>query len=95
MKYFCRSSIVLLLLETMVFSGVSFAKEQEPPSSTEVTVAIRPYFDSYQLAGAICVIADKHGTVPYKLLCCLIDVVDSTGLILIAESNLRQIPGDN
>lgn len=44
----------------------------------EVATALQPYFDHYQLAGAVCVIADKHGTVHYKNLIGYADVDEKT-----------------
>lgn len=43
--------IFLLSLAAAVTITVSFAAESEPPASPEVTAAMRPYLDSYKLAG--------------------------------------------
>ncbi|MBI1841225.1 MAG: beta-lactamase family protein [Verrucomicrobia bacterium] len=50
------------------------AAERNPPASVEVTAAMRPYLDSYKLAGIVGVIADKSGKVHYKNLLGYADV---------------------
>ena len=40
--------------------------EGEPPTSPEVTAAMKPYLDSYKLGGVVSLIADKSGKVHYK-----------------------------
>lgn len=55
-------------------SAPALAAENDPPASAEVTAALRPYMDRYQLAGAIAVIADKSGKVHYKNLLGYADV---------------------
>lgn len=56
-----------LALLTVVFTiTTSFAAENEPLASPEVTAAMQPYQDSYRLAGIIGIIADKTGKVHYK-----------------------------
>lgn len=50
------------------------AAESDPPASPEVTAAMKPYLDSYKLAGVIGLIADKSGKVCYKNLLGYADV---------------------
>ncbi len=38
----------------------------EPPASPEVTGALRPYLESYKLAGFVAIVADKTGRVHYR-----------------------------
>ena len=52
----------------------TFAADGDPPASPEVTAALQPYLDSYKLAGAIGVIADRNGKVHYKNLLGYADV---------------------
>jgi CubicO group peptidase (beta-lactamase class C family) len=61
-------SFVALAIHTAV------AAESEPPTSPEVTAAMKPYLDSYKLAGVIGLIADKSGKVHYKNLLGYADV---------------------
>jgi len=46
----------------------------EPPASPEVTAAMKPYLDSYKLAGVIGLIADRSGKIHYKNLLGYADV---------------------
>ena len=57
-----------LFLRTLLaaFVANSFAAEGNPPASPEVTAAMRPYLDTYKLAGFIGIIADKAGQVHFK-----------------------------
>src|ERR1044071_3492429 len=50
------------------------AAGSEPSASPEVTAAMKPYLDSYKLAGVIGLIADKSGKVHYKNLLGYADV---------------------
>src|SRR6266567_1972631 len=50
------------------------AAESEPPASPEVTAAMKPYLDSYKLAGVVSLIADKTGKIHYKNLLGYADV---------------------
>src|SRR5580704_19206773 len=59
------SFLVLLVLLFCLPTGC-LAEDNHPPSSPEVTAALQPYLDSYKLAGAIGIIADKTGKVYYK-----------------------------
>jgi CubicO group peptidase (beta-lactamase class C family) len=52
----------------------TFAAEDAPPASPEVTAAMQPYLDHYKLAGAIGIIADKTGKVHYQNLLGYADV---------------------
>src|SRR6266576_183987 len=56
--------LLALFLVTLVVHTA--AAESEPPPSPEVTVAIKPYLESYKLAGVVSLIADKSGKVHYK-----------------------------
>lgn len=59
---------VLLLGILLAAAGVSpvSAGTLEAPSSPEVEAALRPYLDSYKMAGIIGIIADKTGTVHFR-----------------------------
>ena len=72
-----------LLLIALAFN--SAAAESEPPASPEVTAAMKPYLDSYKLAGVIGVIADKSGKVRYKN---LLGYADVAAKKLIREENV-------
>lgn len=52
----------------------SFADDIESPASPEVAAAMKPYFDSYKLAGVIGIIADREGKARYKNLIGYADV---------------------
>lgn len=62
-----------ILILTSLISG-NFAFGSEPPASPEITAAIQPFLDSYKLAGAIGIVADKDGKVHYKNLLGYADV---------------------
>jgi CubicO group peptidase (beta-lactamase class C family) len=53
------------LVGLAVLTRTSPAADEAPPTSSEVTAALRPYLENYRLAGAVCVIADKTGKVHY------------------------------
>jgi CubicO group peptidase (beta-lactamase class C family) len=55
-----------VVLTLVILSGSTFASEDGPPASSEVTAVLQPYLDQHKLAGAIGVIADKNGTVHFK-----------------------------
>jgi CubicO group peptidase (beta-lactamase class C family) len=59
-------------LAVLTFGSVAAASE--PPASPEITAAMRPYLDSYKLAGVIGFVADKTGKVHYKNLLGYADV---------------------
>src|SRR5258706_113722 len=67
---------LLLLALFLVTLGLNTAAPAEsgPPASLEVTAAMKPYLDSYKLAGVIGLIADKSGKVHYKNLLGYADV---------------------
>ena len=71
-----RSNLTNVALGLVLFvpPASTFAADDAPPASPEVTAALQPYFDHYQLAGVIGVIADKSGTVHYKNLLGYADV---------------------
>jgi CubicO group peptidase (beta-lactamase class C family) len=69
-----RFAVALGLLVALVTSAGAFAAENEPPSSPEVTAAMKPYMDQYKLAGIIGIIADRDGKVHYKNLLGYADV---------------------
>src|SRR5258705_12067105 len=50
------------------------AADSDPPASPEVTAAMKPYLDSYKLAGVVSLIADKNGKVHYRNLLGYADV---------------------
>ena len=64
--------LLALFLVTLVVHTA--AAESEPPASPEVTAAMKPYLDSYKLAGVVSLIADKSGKVHYKNLLGYADV---------------------
>lgn len=53
-----------MLLAVFVSSGLT--AEGQPPESPEVTATMRPYLDSYKLAGVVAIIADKSGRIHYR-----------------------------
>jgi hypothetical protein len=50
----------------LVLAAPTFAADGDGPASAEVTAAMKPYLDSYQLAGVIAIVADKTGIVHYQ-----------------------------
>jgi CubicO group peptidase (beta-lactamase class C family) len=62
----CKFRIVAIGLALIALTASSFAAENAPPASPEVTAAMHPYLDQYKLAGVIGIIADKSGKVLYK-----------------------------
>ncbi len=64
------------LLRALFLAAVAInaAAESEPTASPEVTAAMKPYLDSYKLAGVIGLIADRSGKVHYKNLLGYADV---------------------
>jgi CubicO group peptidase (beta-lactamase class C family) len=58
--------IITLTLLLLVLAPFTFAADDQPPASPEVTAAMQPYMDSYKLAGIIGIVADKTGKVHYK-----------------------------
>src|SRR6266850_8128189 len=83
-KHPSRALSLLLWISVLPFTA-SFASENEPPASPEVTAAMQPYLDSYKLAGVIGIIADKNGKVHYKNLLGYADVEAKKS---ISEDNL-------
>jgi CubicO group peptidase (beta-lactamase class C family) len=67
-------SLWALFLISIAFVVHTAAAGSEPPASPEVTAAMKPYLDSYKLAGVIGLIADKSGKVHYKNLLGYADV---------------------
>jgi CubicO group peptidase (beta-lactamase class C family) len=65
---------VALGLVLIVSTVSAFAAAADPPASSEVTEAMRPYLDQYKLAGVIGIIADRTGKVHYKNLLGYADV---------------------
>jgi CubicO group peptidase (beta-lactamase class C family) len=57
---------VTLGLVLIAANMCAFPAENDPPASPEVTAALRPYLDSYKMAGIIGIIADRNGKVHYK-----------------------------
>src|SRR5262249_58005186 len=51
---------------SLVLSAPTISLAGDPPASPEVTAAMKPYMDRYQLAGIIAIVADKTGKVHYK-----------------------------
>ncbi|MCX6904059.1 MAG: serine hydrolase [Verrucomicrobia bacterium] len=72
-KHLLRALLIVSLNAALaVVSAV--AGENEPPASPEITAAMRPYLDSYKLAGVIGIIADQKGKIHYKNLLGYADV---------------------
>jgi CubicO group peptidase (beta-lactamase class C family) len=67
-------AIVALGLALFVLPAPAHAGGMDPPASPEVTAAMQPYLDHYQLAGVVAIIADKSGKVHYKNLLGYADV---------------------
>src|SRR5436190_643798 len=65
---------LLLALFSVALALNTSAAESEWPASPEVTAALKPYLDSFKLAGVIGLIADKSGKVHYKNLLGYADV---------------------
>lgn len=63
-----------LFLSALIVADASFASENEPPPSPEVTAALQPYFDTFKIAGVIGIIADRTGAVHYRNLLGYADV---------------------
>src|SRR5258708_25606957 len=68
-----KKLLLALLLVALDLNPAALA-ESEPPASPKVTAAMKPYLDSYKLAGVIGIIADKSGKVHYKNLLGYADV---------------------
>lgn len=49
-----------------MFASSDLAVEDQAPESPEVTAAMRPYLDSYKLAGVVAIIADQTGRIHYR-----------------------------
>src|SRR6266436_887178 len=64
-KHPSRDLSLLLWTSVLPFTD-SFASENGPPASPEVTTAMQPYLDSYKLAGVIGIIADKNGKIHHR-----------------------------
>lgn len=60
-RLFPRHSISLLLAAT--FPVIAIAAAEEPPASSEVATAMKPYFDSHKLAGVIAIVANRDGKI--------------------------------
>ena len=67
-------AFIATVLASFILSASTFAAETDPPSSPEVTAAMKPYMDQYKLAGIIAIVADKTGKVRYKNLLGYADV---------------------
>src|SRR5678815_5768293 len=68
------SPLLALFLGPLIVNVAVSAAETEPPASPEVSAAMKPYLDSYKLAGVVSLIADKSGKVHYKNLLGYADV---------------------
>jgi CubicO group peptidase (beta-lactamase class C family) len=84
MKHFTRAQFLFVLTAALA-APASAAAENVPPASPEVTATIQPYLDTYKLAGAIGIIADKTGAVHYKN---LLGYADVEAKIPISENNV-------
>src|SRR6185369_8802067 len=73
MNFMKKPPLYTLFLVALAINAVA-AAESEPPASSEVTAAMKPYLDNYKLAGIIGIIADREGKVHYKNLLGYADV---------------------
>jgi CubicO group peptidase (beta-lactamase class C family) len=82
-----RSELTIVApgLVLFVLPAPTFAGENDPPASSEVTAAMQPYLDHYKLAGVIAIIADRNGKVHYKN---LLGYADVEAKKPISEDNL-------
>src|SRR5579871_4183143 len=69
-----KTSLSLIVLTVCLFAQSAVAADDNPPASPDVTAAMKPYMDSYKLAGIIAIVADKTGNVHYKNLLGYADV---------------------
>ena len=69
-----KKPLLLALFSVALALNTAAAAESEPPASPEVTAAMKPYLDSYKLAGVVSLIADKSGKIHYKNLLGYADV---------------------
>src|SRR5438874_10380699 len=69
-----KKPLLLTLFLVALALNIAAAAESEPLASPEVTTVMRPYLDSYKLAGVVSLIADKSGKVHYKNLLGYADV---------------------
>jgi CubicO group peptidase (beta-lactamase class C family) len=76
---------VILASIAGVSSFASLAAGSEPPASPEVSAAMRPYLESYRMAGIIGIIADRKGQVHFKNLMGYADVESKKP---ISENNI-------
>lgn len=53
-------------LASLLLGATALLSAGEPPASPEVTGALRPYLESYKLAGFVAIVADKTGRVHYR-----------------------------
>jgi CubicO group peptidase (beta-lactamase class C family) len=65
---------LVALVSVALALNTAAAAENDPSASPEVTAAMKPYLDSYKLAGVVSLIADKSGRVHYKNLLGYADV---------------------
>src|SRR4051812_33542311 len=80
-----RTRLLLALILSPVFAAPVRAAGDTPPPSPQVADALKPYFDSHNLAGAIAIIADKTGKVHHKN---LIGYADVEAKMPISEDNV-------
>src|SRR5438552_356509 len=69
-----KKPLLFTLFLVALALNIAAAAESEPLASPEVTTVMRPYLDSYKLAGVVSLIADKSGKVHYKNLLGYADV---------------------
>lgn len=77
--------LVLVTMSAMAFNATGFTADAEPPASPEVAAAMQPYVDSYKIAGAVGIIADRDGKVHYRN---LIGYADVEAKKPISENNV-------
>ena len=78
------SPLLALFLVALAINTAAVA-ETAPSASPEVTAVMKPYLDSYKLAGVISLIADKSGNVHYRN---LLGYADVEARKPIAEDNV-------
>ncbi|MCW5556656.1 MAG: beta-lactamase family protein [Verrucomicrobiae bacterium] len=85
MNHLLSLATLLSLLTAAPALNALSAAESSPPASAEVTGAMQPYLDSYKLAGAVALIADKTGIVRYRN---LLGHADVEARKLMSEDNV-------
>ena len=69
-----RLALTALLAGSFAAGNFAATAADEPPASPELTAAVQPYMDNYNLAGVIGIVGDKTGKIFYKNLLGYADV---------------------